>query len=66
MSNRPGRTSREVTVNDLYAAGYARSFTGYWLRPNGLSVVDEHDALREVAELLDPEAARSDDRREPA
>jgi hypothetical protein len=43
-----------ATTDDLHRAGYARSFTGFWLRPNGLSVVSEQDALREVAALLNP------------
>jgi len=48
----------EPTVNDLAAAGYARCWTGFWMRPDGLSVVSEPDALRELAERLNQEASQ--------
>jgi hypothetical protein len=41
-----------ATVNDLHRLGYARSFTGFWLRPDGSSVVSEADALQEAARIL--------------
>jgi hypothetical protein len=49
----------DVTVNDLSTYGYARSFPGFWLRPNGLSHVSEQDALRELAEQLNNQQGAS-------
>ena len=44
-----------ATTADLANAGWARSFTGYWLAPNGQRLVSEADALQEVGRILYPE-----------
>lgn len=43
-----------ATTADLDRLGYARSFSGFWLRPDGLTVVSEPDALQEAARILYP------------
>lgn len=48
-------TAATVTTDDLHRLGYARSFSGFWLRPDGGSVVSEADALAEAARTLHPE-----------
>jgi hypothetical protein len=44
-----------ATTDDLHRLGYARSFTGFWLRPDGSSVLSESDALQEATRILYPE-----------
>jgi hypothetical protein len=44
-----------ATTDDLHRLGYARSFTGFWLRPDGSSVLSEPDALQEATRILYPE-----------
>ena len=43
-----------ATTDDLHRLGYARSFTGFWLRPDGSTAVSEADALQEAARILHP------------
>ena len=48
-------TAPTVSTDDLHRLGYARSFTGFWLRPDGGSVLGEADALEEARRILYPE-----------
>ena len=57
-ASRNAPATYEPTTTDLSAAGYARTFPPFWLRPNGLSIVSEPDALRELAEQLNRETHR--------
>lgn len=43
-----------ISVDDLYRLGYARSFTGFWLTPDGRRIVSEPDALGRATQTLNP------------
>ena len=47
---RDGGTSR-VTAQDLQTRGWARTFTGFWLSPDGLRILSEADALAEIPDV---------------
>jgi hypothetical protein len=43
-----------VDTGTLRQMGYCPTYPGHWVRPNGLSVISQADAIREVEQLLNP------------